>query len=393
MANRILIVGTAPCVKDDMSMVEYLESYDLLAVGLDAAKQIDRKVKYVATNHLEDLPGIELARRAHGQERASYKVISNFTSEGVDIVVPYKPPSGSSAITGAYGALCLGYERAILCGCPLTGNAPEGNPYEAFRAGWEANKSDMIRKVYSMSGWTKELLGEPPQITIGASWDGDDYYPPEYVNRLYAACNRNMSRPFDFVLYVGPNAERPGRREALNQSIKVVQTGLPQWWSGMVFWKKNPPGVLTPSLLYLDIDQVVVGSLEDIVGFRSDNAYMKDYPSHSCPDGLENDACVSTSLLRNGSGVVVWSEYERAGRPTWDVLRYPPGPMPMAAQGVVNDKQIGMRKDLFPEEWVCSYKLEARPRGLPADCRIVAFHGRPKQHEVTDGWVWRNWYG
>lgn len=48
--------------------------------------------------------------------------------------------------------------------------------------------------------------------------------------------------------------------------------------------------------------------------------------------------------------------------------------------------------DLFPEEWCQSYKLHYLRRGkLSDDCRIVAFHGRPKPHEVNDFWVKENW--
>ena len=52
----------------------------------------------------------------------------------------------------------------------------------------------------------------------------------------------------------------------------------------------------------------------------------------------------------------------------------------------------GVAVDLFPEEWCQSYKLHYLRRGkLSDDCRIVAFHGRPKPHEVNDFWVKENW--
>jgi len=230
------------------------------------------------------------------------------------------------------------------------------------------------------------------KITIGACWDGGPYYPVDYINRLYRSCLRNTTIPFDFVLYVGPDAEKPGRCDGIDKGIRIVPVGLPYWWSGLMFWRKDPPGIKTDTILYLDLDQVISGSLDELILFPSDHACMKDYPSFACPPGLENDACVSTTLIRNGAGARVWEEYEKAGKPTWNPL-IEKGPLPMACQGIVNDPAIGMTKDLFPEEWVCSYKLWVLKKGLPEDCRIVSFHGRPKPHEVIEkeAWVMEHW--
>lgn len=229
-------------------------------------------------------------------------------------------------------------------------------------------------------------------ITIGACWDGRDYYPPEYVNRLYRACVRNTTIPFEFVLFTGPEAEKPGRIADIDPAIRIVPVGLPFWWCGLPFWQKHPPGICTGTILYLDLDQVIVGNLDDLILFPSDQAYMKDYPAHSCPAGREHDACVSTSLLRGGSGRKVWDEYVAQGKPTWDPLSPPPGrALPLACQSILNDPKHGIRFDLFPEEWVCSYKLEVLKNGLPEDCRIVAFHGQPKPHEVDWPFVKEHW--
>jgi hypothetical protein len=361
-------------------------------------------IKYVATYHPEDIPGIQERRRQSGGN-TDYKIISHLPKEGVDICIPeYWAPSGSSSLLGAQAGLEMGYDRIVLCGCPLTGNAPGGNPYEAFRPGWESRKETLLGKVKSMSGWTRELLGAPDEqwlssgqsrhsrITIGANWDGGDYYPIEYVNKLYRACLRNTTIPFDFVLYIGPLAEKPGRLDGLDPAIKPVCVGLPSWWSGMPFWAFFPPFIDTPTILYLDIDQVIVGSLDDLILYPSDHAMMKDWPARICPAGREKDGCVSTTLIRNRAGRKVWEAYEAAGKPAWDVLTEQ-GPLPMAAQGIINDPAQGIPHDLFPENWVCSYKLEVRERGLPEDCRIVAFHGRPKQHEVeaVEPWIREHW--
>jgi hypothetical protein len=228
------------------------------------------------------------------------------------------------------------------------------------------------------------------QITIVACWDGGDYYPPVYVNRLFSACKRHMTVPFDFVLYAGPLAERPERISAIDPGIRVVFTGLPSWWCGMPAWQKNPPGVLTDSILYMDLDQVIVGSLDDIVHHPSDHCYMMDYPPDQCPPGHEHDGNCTVALIRNGAGHEVWDEYVRQGMPQWDPLAPPANrACPLAAQGILNDLKI--RHDLFPHEWVVSYKMVVRHKGIPAGCKSVAFHGRPKMHECNEKWIVENW--
>jgi hypothetical protein len=57
----------------------------------------------------------------------------------------------------------LGYNKVVLIGCPMDTGSIENKAksYSVFRKGWLYFKSDLVGKVKSMSGWTKELLGEP----------------------------------------------------------------------------------------------------------------------------------------------------------------------------------------------------------------------------------------
>lgn len=166
----LAIVGSAPNALDDL--YGFLESLlplpdrnvDVMAIGLDAVKRIKGSVRYITTNHPEDIPAI--VAEMHRIGCGDYQLICHLPGHQVDIVEPYRPPlgrSGSSAMTGTLAALRMGYDRIVLCGCPLTGNAPEGNPYEAFRLGWEDRKEELLGKVRSVSGWTRELLGAPTE--------------------------------------------------------------------------------------------------------------------------------------------------------------------------------------------------------------------------------------
>jgi hypothetical protein len=230
--------------------------------------------------------------------------------------------------------------------------------------------------------------------TVCCCWDGRDYYTPEYINILFRSVMRHTSIPFDFVVFVGPEALKPGRLHTLDSAIKIVSVGLPYWWSGMVAWQKQPPGTDTEAILYLDLDVVIVGSLDAIIRWPEDHAYMKDYPAYCCPPGKEGDGNASCALIRRGAGRRIWDEYVRRGKPQWNPLDPPASrPLPLAVQSVLNDPALGIPHAVFPQEWVASYRLWVSKLGLPEGCRAVSFHGRPKPHEVVHelAWVKENW--
>jgi len=158
--NILIIIGSAPCALQDIAAVPRLCDFDYLAVGLDAVDRYDCPVKYVATYHPAEIDQIRRRREAFGGNM-DYLLISMERRPGVDIVEPFEPPSGSSALLGTLAAIRLGYKRIILCGCPLTGKNAAGGDYENFRKGWAAKGSKLQDRVRSMSGWTAEFLGKP----------------------------------------------------------------------------------------------------------------------------------------------------------------------------------------------------------------------------------------
>ena len=216
---------------------------------------------------------------------------------------------------------------------------------------------------------------------IYTGWGGE-FYTAEYVNRLFRACLRHMTRPFDFVLLAGPSV----RKEALDSKIKIIETGLPYWWAGMVFWS------LTGTRLFLDLDVVVVGSLDSLFDVDSECCCSRDWSTHSyIPSGHENDANPGVSLIRGDAGLWVWDEYQKAGKPIWNPQdrSIDHSPCHMAAQGIINDHRG--RVDLFPQEVCASYKYTVKKIGVPPGCVTVHFHGQPKPHEVADQFVKEHW--
>lgn len=227
-------------------------------------------------------------------------------------------------------------------------------------------------------------------ITICACWDGSKYYSVDYINILYDSIKRNTSKKFDFVLYVGPLAKLNFQTPKINSAIKIIQTDLPYWWCGMPAWSRNPPGTETNSILYMDLDQVIIGNLDEIIDYPSDYCMMRDNPSFATPKGLEKNGNATITLIRNGAGHVVWEKYIEGGMPQWNPLNPPIGrKFPLAAQGISNEF---LKCDLFPDNLIISYKKYYLKKGIPEGCKSISFHGKPKPHEcLRETFVKENW--
>lgn len=169
--NRLIITGAHKDTLSDIYRIPNYQDFDFMAIGVDAVHLYPWRIKYVATYHPEDIPKIKERRSKVGN--TDYIVICHVDTDPmgvkikeVDIVEPHEAPSGSSSLLGTLAAIKMGYDKIILCGCPLTGSNAVGS-YEGFRFGWEAKERVVKGRVKSMSGWTKEFLGEPTEEWYG----------------------------------------------------------------------------------------------------------------------------------------------------------------------------------------------------------------------------------
>lgn len=157
MKKLLIIVGSAPCVLEDLAKLPPIEA-DYMIIGLDAVDKYLGTAAYCATFHPAEIPKIIERRRLAGGN-TDWKMVSHEPRPGVDIVTSHNGSSGSSAMLGILTALNLGYDGIICCGCPLEGP----KRYEAFRNGWTVRMALIKDKVRSMSGWTMKLVGAPTE--------------------------------------------------------------------------------------------------------------------------------------------------------------------------------------------------------------------------------------
>jgi len=166
--HRLIIIGSAPCAIDDVyaaiKMMESENGYSechYCAIGLDAVNIARWPIQYFATYHPSEIADAHERRRQKGGN-VDYTVISHVQHDDqVDMIVPFEQPSGSSALLGVLAGIKMGYEKIIVCGCPLTGKNDKGYDYANFREGWKAKYDEIKAVARAMSGWPMELLGLP----------------------------------------------------------------------------------------------------------------------------------------------------------------------------------------------------------------------------------------
>lgn len=194
-------------------------------------------------------------------------------------------------------------------------------------------------------------------------------YGPEYVNRLAAMVERNTTVPHEFVCLTDDN------RGVLFQGFHVepIGTDLPGWWSKLILFKPHPY-LAGRRVLFLDLDTVIVGNMDFLLEYTGKFAILRDFYQQA------------------GYGSAIMSIAPGIGSYLWE--RFTPEIMQCFA-----GDQDWIRRHSVCEIWqdlhhgkIVSYKVHCQD-GLPADARVVCFHGEPRPHQVTHlNWMQEAWH-
>ncbi len=179
----------------------------------------------------------------------------------------------------------------------------------------------------------------------------------EYVARMCGMLRRNLSVPYEIVCL--SDREHAG--------ILCVPVDANGWWSKVHLFR---PGLFTGRVLYLDLDSVITGSLDEYAGVTGIiDLHDWGWRTHTY-----------------GSGVMVWDAGDHAD--IW--TKFSP-----SVQSRLRGDQDWMTElggwDPLPKPWQQSYRYVsvAKP---PPGCKIVCFHGAPKMHQLQlSHWVHRYW--
>lgn len=195
-------------------------------------------------------------------------------------------------------------------------------------------------------------------------------FSPAYVVLLKDMVIRNLEGGFPgrFVCFT----DRP---EELPDDIvsAPLPADLPGWWSKLALFREGlfPAG---DRVLFFDLDTVITGAIDALAAYDGEFGILADFYR---PHGLQSPVMA----WQAGRHSNIWESFERAGCPMDN---------PGGDQAWIERCQVVGRERLqvkFPGMFV-SYK---QTRGIPNDASVVVFHGHPRPHEVTDGWVPKVW--
>jgi len=255
--------------------------------------------------------------------------------------------------------------------------------------------------------------GAAPLAVVCVKWGAR--YGAEYVNRLFAGVRRHLpGMPFDFICFTD---DAEGLEEEIES--RPLPGGLQLWW-GKAYLFSDEAGLDGRRVLFLDLDQVVVGSLAAIAAYRGAFAIL----------GTEGIACelaaggynssvmaweaspffrpvysgLDTAALKFVHRFDHWLEMTVAGADLWQALL--PGRVVDYTTVFRGGRCMGsaaeeasLQESLADGSFATEVAGEADARGAlgepPPDASVVTFPRYPKPHEVLElhPWVRRHWLG
>lgn len=211
-----------------------------------------------------------------------------------------------------------------------------------------------------------------------------DKYPSSYVNRLYGMVGRNLSLSHTFHCLTEKSA---GIHEGVN-ILPLPDTDYEGWWIKLMLFQQDFFG-LRGRIIYLDLDVVITGNIDFLAEDNAGLSIIKNWSRNR----MWNSSVMSFTI---GSLYQVWDEFKASsyedlkvkyrGDQEWIYFIIPEAKM-------------------YSSTWVVSYKKSCRSRyggwlrhigvklkapsfceaELPADARIVVFHGFPNPEDVMNG--------
>lgn len=176
-------MGGADNVWSDLEAALDLGEFQAAITCNDVTAAYPGRIDACASLHSAQWPAWLDERERRGFERPLTVFGHNEARGGVhtnrvDVFTEYRFPgqdrSGSSGLFALKVALIdLGYDRAVLCGVPMTADQRhffDAKKWDGARShveGWRQALPHIRDRARSMSGWTAELLGTPDEEWLG----------------------------------------------------------------------------------------------------------------------------------------------------------------------------------------------------------------------------------
>lgn len=155
---KVLVVGSAECVWDDLRHAPE-DIGGVIAVNSMIRDYPNPLMIFGASVHFE---------KARQFRRDGIPMVCPALQDGVDICYDQQPfRRGTSALYAVGFALLIGARQVILAGAPLD-ESPHYNEarnldaeLSCYRDPWQECLKTLRGRVFSLSGWTRDLLGSP----------------------------------------------------------------------------------------------------------------------------------------------------------------------------------------------------------------------------------------
>lgn len=213
-------------------------------------------------------------------------------------------------------------------------------------------------------------------------------FPAFYVNKLYAMVERNLSLPFRFVCFTeNGNEIRPEVEIQPLPELDLPENIPERGWRKLTVFAKNFGG-LSGKTLFLDLDVVIVDSIDDFFTYPGD--FLIAHDQHR-PDRMEGNSSVFRFEI--GAYPEILEYFEQNFEQIRNEVRH--------EQAYLSREMHKKGKMKFwPDRWVPSFKYHCAPSwinswfkapSIPEDAKIILFHGLPNPPEAIRG-ISGKWY-
>ena len=207
-------------------------------------------------------------------------------------------------------------------------------------------------------------------ITIICVLKSGGIYDATWVEKLKKGVERNLTVPHRFACI--SDIDVPCERIYLKHD-------WPGWWAKISLFE---PGVIDGPTLYLDLDTVITGNINEFTFFPYNFAMLENFNDKDivgsgvmwfkdkAPDGVYERFIENPQRIMDHYQNVKHGSYRGDQAWIWDCL----------------DRHV----DKLSSPALRSYKKHCR-NGLPEGTSIVCYHGRPRPSEVNAAWMDEHW--
>jgi hypothetical protein len=216
-------------------------------------------------------------------------------------------------------------------------------------------------------------------LTIITVFKSGGAFTEDYVLKLRRGVKKHLAKERWFICLTDTVKKTEFDKENDIQ-WEPLKHGWPAWYAKAELFR--PDMEQYGRMMFIDLSSVIVGDLSEMAGYCAGVCVTEDF-WHGGP---------SQSVLsyRRKDLEHVWDRWI-ADPDHWMRIGNKMEPPHFRDQVLMSHlTDLDYWQTLFQGQ-VVSYKNDCS-EGIPENARIVKFHGRPKPHEVEDGWVKHIWH-